>query len=400
MPQNVYELMWIFIIYAVIGWCTEVSYAALDVGVFVNRGFLNGPYCPIYGCGVVVVITILTPLKYSFLILFIGSVILTTALEYITGYLLEKVFHNKWWDYSNKPFNIKGYVCLKFSIFWGLACTFIMNIFHPMIYKGITSVPLIPGMILLSIFMLIFAVDGFVTVSTVLKFNKRLKLMDEIAVKIHMISNEIGETIYENVADAIEKSEEFQEAHAGMIDKLTEKKEDIMELPGTAKHKLVETAGVTISKITDTTGAAKIKITETTEAAKLKITDTTEAAKLKITDTTDSVKMALTENVIEAKNGMGAKKEAFAEKTAAMKLNREEKKREREELSKKYKELYENKAFGFKRLLKAFPNMKSRDNDESLQDYKKHFHIKNAGGRKNKNALEKEKPEPQENVQK
>ena len=63
MPQNCYELVWIFIIYAFIGWCTEVSYAALDRGIFVNRGFLNGPYCPIYGCGVVIVVAVLTPLK-------------------------------------------------------------------------------------------------------------------------------------------------------------------------------------------------------------------------------------------------------------------------------------------------------------------------------------------------
>ena len=100
------------------GWCTEVSYAALDRGIFVNRGFLNGPYCPIYGCGVVIVVAVLTPLKDNLLILFIGSFLLTSILEYITGYLLEKVFHNQWWDYSDKPFNIHGYVCLKFSIYW------------------------------------------------------------------------------------------------------------------------------------------------------------------------------------------------------------------------------------------------------------------------------------------
>ena len=81
MPQNFYELVWIFIIYAFIGWCTEVSYAALDRGIFVNRGFLNGPYCPIYGCGVVIVVAALTPLKDNLLILFAGSFLLTSILE-------------------------------------------------------------------------------------------------------------------------------------------------------------------------------------------------------------------------------------------------------------------------------------------------------------------------------
>ena len=308
MPQNFYELVWIFIIYAFIGWCTEVSYAALDTGKFVNRGFLNGPYCPIYGCGVVIVVAILTPLQDNLLILFIGSILLTTALEFVTGYILEKVFHNKWWDYSDKPFNVKGYICLKFSIYWGLACTFIMKIVHPAIYKTITWIPFIPGVVILSIFMCVFIVDCCITVSTILKFNKRLKLMDEMAASIRKLSDEIGENIYENVSGVIEKSEEFQENHAKLIDKLTESKE---------------------------------KLADATEAAKEKLADARETTREKLAD-------AL-----------------------------EEKKRQYAELSEKYEKLFEEKSFGFKRLMQAFPDMKSTDNDETLQKFKLHFHIIN-----------------------
>lgn len=300
MPQNFYELVWIFIIYAFIGWCTEVSYAALDTGKFVNRGFLNGPYCPIYGCGVVIVVAILTPLRESLLILFVGSLVLTTALEFVTGYILEKVFHNKWWDYSDKPFNVKGYICLKFSILWGLACTFIMDVLHPLIYKAITWIPFIPGVVLLSILMCVFLVDCCITVSTILKFNKRLKIMDEMAASIHKLSDEIGENIYENVTGVIEKSEEFQENHAELID----------------------------------------KITETTEAAKEKFAD------------------------------------AFEEKKKEYADAREEKKRQLAELSEKYEKLLAEKNNGFRRLMTAFPDMKSRDNNEMLQKYKLHFNIK------------------------
>lgn len=205
MPQTFYQVLWIFIIYAFIGWSTEVSYAALDQGVFVNRGFLNGPYCPIYGCGVLIVIVVLTPLKENLLILFIGSVLMTSILEYFTGYILEKVFHNKWWDYSDIPFNIKGYVCLKFSILWGLACSFIMLVLHPIIFGFINIIPKTLGIILLVILMSAFAADCIVTVSTILKFNKRLKVMNEIASKLKVISNEIGENIYDNVSEVIEK---------------------------------------------------------------------------------------------------------------------------------------------------------------------------------------------------
>ena len=327
MPQNFYELVWIFIIYAFIGWCTEVSYAALDRGIFVNRGFLNEPYCPIYGCGVVIVVAALTPLKDNLLILFAGSFLLTSILEYITGFILEKVFHNKWWDYSNKPFNLHGYVCLKFSIYWGLACTFIMDVIHPIIYKGITMIPHILGVVLLCIIMSAFAVDCGVTVTTILKFNKRLKVMDEMAAKIHKLSDEIGENIYENVTTAVEKSEEFQETHEELLTKISDTKENLMDLPSTAKEKIASTAA-----------SAREKLSESAENINVK------------------------------------------EKIAAYKENREAarlaKQREKEELERRYKELFAEKNFGFKRLMKAFPDMTSREQNESLEKYKKYFNIR------------------------
>ena len=363
MPQNFYELVWIFIIYAFIGWCTEVSYAALDTGKFVNRGFLNGPYCPIYGCGVVIVVAILTPLKENLLILFAGSFLLTSVLEYITGYILEKVFHNKWWDYSDKPFNIKGYVCLKFSIYWGLACTFIMDIIHPIIYAAIRFIPFVLGVVLLSIIMCVFAADCIITVTTILKFNKRLKVMDEMAASIHRLSDEIGENIYENVTDVIEKSEKFQKTHVELMDKISETKENIYGLPQTAKDKLAETTGAAKDKFAETTGAAKDKLAETTGAAKDKLSETKES---------------ISELPQTAKNKLAEKAENYA-------ASREEKKRERElaleekkraELMERYEKLYEEKSFGFKRLMKAFPDMKSRDNNETLEKFKIHFNIK------------------------
>ena len=300
MPKNFYELVWIFIIYAFIGWCAEVSFAAVDNGKFVNRGFLNGPYCPIYGCGVVIVVAVLTPIKESLFILFLGSMLLTTVLEFLTGFILEKVFHNKWWDYSDKPFNIMGYVCLKFSILWGLACTFIMKVLHPSIYKFITIIPHVLGIVLLSIIMTAFFIDLGVTVSTILKFNKRLKLMDEVAQKMQQLSDEIGENIYEGVTTVKEKSEEVQDKAGELRGKFEEK--------------------------------------------------------------TDAVREAFAENLLESKTEYEHRKEAA--------------KKEYEELTKKYKELITQKNFGFKRLMEAFPDMISRDQNEILKKYKKQFNIR------------------------
>ena len=291
---------------------------------------------------------VLTPLKERFFILFIGSFVLTTALEFVTGYILEKVFHNKWWDYSDKPFNVKGYICLKFSILWGLACTFIMDVIHPIIYKAITWIPFIPGIILLIILMSVFIVDCCITVSTILKFNKRLKIMDEMAASIHKLSDEIGENIYENVAGAIEKSEEFKENHAELIEKIAETTEE-------TKERISETTEATKAMIAE----KKENLAELPEVTRLKITETTEAAKEKFAGTIEE------------------KKQEYADTL-------EEKKRQLAELSEKYEKLFAEKNSGFHRLMVAFPDMKSRDNNETLQRLKIHFNIK-----RDKNSEEK-----------
>ena len=120
-----YYFVQFFFIYGFLGWCTEVAFAAWKERTFVNRGFLNGPICPIYGFGVCSVVYLLKPFESNFILLYISSVILVSALEWLTGFLLEKLFHHKWWDYSNEPFNIKGYICLRFSI--NLGCVLRSN---------------------------------------------------------------------------------------------------------------------------------------------------------------------------------------------------------------------------------------------------------------------------------
>lgn len=116
----VYNYLWYFVIFSFLGWCMEVAYHTVCCGDFSNRGFLNGPVCPIYGVGAVSVIACLRPVEDSMVLLFIFATVITSVLEFITGYVLEKIFHTKWWDYSNTPFNIMGYICLKFSLCWGI----------------------------------------------------------------------------------------------------------------------------------------------------------------------------------------------------------------------------------------------------------------------------------------
>lgn len=230
MPVNLYEAMWIFVVYAFLGWCAEVAFAAVDSGKFVNRGFMNGPYCPIYGVGVLVVVWVLTPLKDNTLILFGGSVLLTSLLEYIVGFLLERLFGNRWWDYSNMPFNIRGYVCLKFSLMWGLGCMLIMDMVHPAIYRWIQWMPQKAGTVFLAVFLGGFLADLCVTVNTVLKLNAKLRALEKTAQAMRKLSDEIGEDIYEKVAAVEEKRGELEDYLADKRVEIEEKKQRLQVL--------------------------------------------------------------------------------------------------------------------------------------------------------------------------
>ena len=115
-----YDLLFYFAIYSFAGWCGEVVFATVRHGKFVNRGMLHGAYCPIYGFGLITVIVCLTPIKDSWLLLFAGSAVLTTVLEFITGCIVNLRFGLGVWDYSSVPFNLLGQVCLPFSVGWSM----------------------------------------------------------------------------------------------------------------------------------------------------------------------------------------------------------------------------------------------------------------------------------------
>lgn len=224
-----YTLLFIFFIYSFLGWCAEVSYAALVQGKFVNRGFLNGPVCPIYGFGVVIVLACLEPLRESWLLLFLGSVFLTSLLELVTGFLLEKIFRQHWWDYSDEPFNLKGYICLRFSIMWGLACTFVIYILHPTVLLFIRLIPHTLGVVLLALSGAAMAVDLVATVRTIAKIKRRQSQVDELAAKIKKLSNNFGENLAGKVLDAAELKEELDERAEGWKAEMSQKREDFQE---------------------------------------------------------------------------------------------------------------------------------------------------------------------------
>ncbi|MBD8931307.1 MAG: hypothetical protein EGQ79_04110 [Ruminococcus sp.] len=224
--MSIYFILLYFFVYGFLGWCTEVGFAAFKTHHFVNRGFLNGPICPIYGVGVTAVITILTPYKSDIIVLYILSVVLVTVLEGVTGWAMDKIFHNKWWDYSDMPLNIGGYVCLLFSIVWGFACLFIIYFIQPLVHDVLAFIPTIVGIILIIILGITLIADLYVTASTIFKFNRRLAAMEKIAAEMHEISEQIGQEIFEKTIRAMDRQEASKEKLATASDEFKGKMQD------------------------------------------------------------------------------------------------------------------------------------------------------------------------------
>lgn len=197
MNYTVYELTALFFIYAFLGWVSEVIFAACKTGKFVNRGFLLGPICPIYGFGVLAVLSLLEPVKNMPPLAFVLSVIITSALELLTGAVLQAVFHERFWDYSDEKFNIGGYICLSFSLVWGFACMAVLYLVHPMIYSILKRIPHVVGIPVLCALLATILTDATLTVFHALKLDKRMRAIDEMSEKLENVSCHLGEGISE-----------------------------------------------------------------------------------------------------------------------------------------------------------------------------------------------------------
>ena len=191
MIYTAYELIWLFFIYSFLGWCLEVVYAAAAQKTFVNRGFLNGILCPVYGFSMVFMLVFMDTLRGEWFYLFLGCLIVGTVTELLTGLMLEKMFHLRLWDYSGKKFQAGGYICWSASLAWGLLGIIVMKFLNPLFLVIIRKFPGLPGMILLIFLLVIFAADTVTTTAAVMKMKNQSPAFQEIAEGFHQASKSL-----------------------------------------------------------------------------------------------------------------------------------------------------------------------------------------------------------------
>ena len=325
---SLYQVFAYFLIYSCLGWCLEVIYAAVTTGQLINRGFLNGPVCPIYGFGMVIVLFALTPLSHSLLLLYLGGVILPSALELVGGWALYKLYHTRWWDYSDYPFNIGGYICLEFSLLWGVGTLIVMKLVHPIIADAVALIPPLVGLILMFLLYAIYAADTIATAFAASDLARDLDALEKVADSMHAVSDAMTELLGTNAMAMDQKMDEsrlqFKLAAAEARD-------------NAAKLNAREAAA-----------AMRAKADEAMEAAKRASQD----AKLNASEAANAVKLA-------AKGRAERTAELFRLEQLAEELQaRSEEFRARTQKATPH--------FGKRRMLRAFPKMKHGEHSRSL----------------------------------
>ena len=150
---ELYHMISWFIVYSFLGWVWESCYVSIKSKKWVNRGFVNGPFVTIYGFGAVIVYVVLRPLSGRVVELYFLGVALATALEYITGVLMETIFHTNWWDYSDKKFNFQGKICLGSSVAWGFFTLLLFYVLQPLVSDFVEKIPRDTGFILIYVWL-------------------------------------------------------------------------------------------------------------------------------------------------------------------------------------------------------------------------------------------------------
>ncbi|XOQ43335.1 MAG: ABC transporter permease [Clostridium sp.] len=203
-------LFLLFMIYSFLGWLCESIYCSIPVRKFINRGFLTGPFCPIYGAGAILIVKILAPLKGQIVPLFFAGALLASLVEYGTGLLLETLFHTKYWDYSDHRFHLQGRVCLENSMMFGIMGIITVEYLQPFLLSLLLLIPQHTLNWLFGGLLLYLLADTTLSVVEITSLNGRLaelqQVLDEIKEKAHTARADKLEVLQSTITSRLDES--------------------------------------------------------------------------------------------------------------------------------------------------------------------------------------------------
>lgn len=240
LPYSFADSYLMFFIYSFVGWVVEVVYYGITEGKFINRGFLAGPLCPVYGLGFYTAIWIFEPMNNNFMIIFFGMATACTIVELIAGVILYHAFHMRWWDYSEYKLNFRGYICLRFYIYWGIAASLGIYVLHPAVKWLIAHINYPIRIGILIFFTVILVADLVTTIITIIGFKKKFEAMEKVVTGTKAVSDLIGSQIYGAVDTIVTVSEPTRNHYDQYRKLLAENRRQEKELA--AQHRAEEKA--------------------------------------------------------------------------------------------------------------------------------------------------------------
>lgn len=237
---DLYFIFYNFILYSFFGWIYESCFVSLKNKTLTNRGFLNGPIIPLYGSGATIVYLLLAPVQENSVYVFVGGMCIATILEYITSYAMEKLFHAKWWDYSDMKFNFRGRICLLASLFWGFLSILMTEILQPPITYLISHFPRKQAEIAGYFILIIFVADLTSTVVATIQIDRKLSRLQRIRedLSAYLENRQNGDTKI-SLSNKLEKTEfsEWSEQFRAALEERIASFEQLREAKDALKKK-------------------------------------------------------------------------------------------------------------------------------------------------------------------
>ncbi|MFR4440411.1 MAG: putative ABC transporter permease [Hungatella sp.] len=231
MTYTWYQWILFFFIYCFFGWIFESAYVSLRQHHFVNRGFLRLPMLPLYGTGAVMMLWVSLPVRDNLFLVYVAGVVAATALEYVTGWCMERLFKMKYWDYSNQRFQLHGYICLSSSIAWGFLTIFLTEVIHNPVEHLVLSIPFRADMAIILIVGSLFIADTIQSVKAALDLGKTLEAITRIRGEVEELQTRLEELKSAAETQTAELREQAELLATGLKEnaaqKLAEFQEDI-----------------------------------------------------------------------------------------------------------------------------------------------------------------------------
>ena len=206
MGNTYYELAWIFFFYSFLGWCTGVAVGAVKRKTFANRGLLNLPLCPAYGITAVSFSVFLFELRDNVFFLFLGGMVISAFWIIVTGFVLERIFRKKWWDFSQYRFQFEGYLTVGLLLVCGAAAVAVMRFLNPVFLRLLHLLPNSIGRIALAALFGALLLDLFIVIAVTLRWRKYLERLEGVTQNMQMVSEKVGNAITRMVRRRLERS--------------------------------------------------------------------------------------------------------------------------------------------------------------------------------------------------